>query len=190
MTNDEPRDLTPDEVITPDPAAPQRELSPDPDAGPTIDGVPTTRGDRVFIPDEELAKLGEPPAHVLDDGREYHPDDDGPIEDELAALPADDIPTDALLAANGFAALRGQIMEPAGALERVPMNVMEAVIVYAEQTERKQRAAGAPRQQLDAIATDIRILKAVRRFKQEVKKIAEADAARARLTQGINGHHG
>lgn len=106
---------------------------------------------------------------------------DPPAEDELAQIPADETPTDALLAANGFASIRERLMGAAGGIEAVPVEVIIAVISFATSSRIKAKAAGASGEQLDAIDHDIEVLKLILHLRKRMKDLGEKRAARARL---------
>lgn len=192
-----PRDLTPDETITPD----LTELD-----VVHLAAVLDNDTDRYAL----AGRVPIPAAVAELQVRAARLDDEGADTDELAEgaeaaqvllarnLPAPPLPVgaelepgsitldpdtgaDPLLAAQGFGVTRERLTSAGRDIASVPVELIDSCIGYAESALTKARIAGAQDNHLDAIDSDVQVLRAIRRLRLELKTIGERQAARQRL---------
>ena len=95
------------------------------------------------------------------------------------------------LEAEGYLRVRERLLPVAQAVLAVDDEVITEAVQFAEHGVEKLRSnptVGAG--QAERSGNELEVLRAVVRFRKELAKLAEGQAARARLTEGIVNDHG
>lgn len=88
------------------------------------------------------------------------------------------------LLAKGYTAARAELVGSASRIQAAGMATIDEAIGYAEESLGKAQVKDAPRQVVEGIGDELRILRACRHLCQELNKIAEGQAARQRILGG------
>lgn len=164
-----PRDLTPEEVTTPEPVT-QAEL----------DELARLAAAAEPLSDEDAARLGELQRRAYLAGGETME-----AERERGEAAIREVGTEVVaqknLLARGYIAVREGVMGMSSGTQALGLTTLDEAMAYAKDSRSRAELQGADQRILDGIDTEVRILNAFRHLCQELNKIGEGAQARARL---------